>query len=131
MKGKARLIYKTNNTLLAQFLPVYFYGLPNEKIVVLFTREKAGNPTRKSLEWVVASHPDFRYDYETDAIVDKENRMCDFDDFMEYIDKQEQHVQPLQVFGEFYSLLDAEQFYNSGAHKMLYNLEPARAVMNY
>jgi hypothetical protein len=131
MKGKARLICKTNNTYFAQFLTVYFYGLPNEKVVVLYTREKEGNTNRKSLEWVVASHLDFRYDYESDTIIDKENRACDFEEFIDFIDKQEQHIQPLQTFGEFYSLLDAEQFYNSGAQKMLYNLEPVRATMNY
>jgi len=129
MNGKARLIYKTNNTCFPRFLPVYFYGLPNEKMLILYTREKENNLTRKSLEWVVASHLDFHYDYESDAILDNENQVYGFEEFMEFIDQMEQRVRLLQTFGSFYNQTEAEQFYNSNASKMLYNLEPARAMM--
>lgn len=131
MKDNARLIYKTNNTCFPRFLPVYFYGLPNEEMLILYAREKENSVVRLSLEWVVAAHLDFHYDYESDAILDSENQVYDFVEFIEYIDQMEQRVKLLQTFGSFYTQTEAEQFYNSNASKMLYNLESARAVMNY
>ena len=131
MKGKARLIYKSYNTCFRSFLPVYFYGMPNAKIIVLFVREKEDSLTRNTLEWVVATHLEFWYDYESDVIFDFQNRAYNFDEFIDYVDKLEQRVRPLKNFGNFAVYTEAQQFYNSNASQMLFNLIPEKAIMNY
>ena len=131
MKGKARLVYKSFNTCFRTFLPVYFYGTPNAKMVVLYTREKEEGLVRNSLEWVVATHLDFWYDYESDSIFDFQNREHDFEEFMEYVDKLEQRVRPLKTFGNFSNYTEAQQFYNGNASQMLFDLKPVKAVLNY
>ncbi len=131
MKGNARLIYKSYNTCFRTFLPVYFYGMPNAKMVVLFIREKEDSLTRKAFEWVVATHLDFWYDYESDVIFDFQNREYDFEEFAEYVDKLEQRIRITNTFGHFRSYTEARQFYNSNASLMLFNSKPLNAVVNY
>ena len=131
MKGNARLIYKSFNTCFRTFLPVYFYGMPNARIVILFAREKENCITRDKFEWVVASHLDFWYDYESDAILDFQNREYEFEDFMEYVDKLEQRIRTIKTFGNFPSYTEAQQFYNSNASKMLFDHKPVKAILNY
>lgn len=121
MKDKARLIYKTSNTCFPEYLPVYFYGLPNQKMLVLYTRERQNDLVRKSLEWVVAAHLEFRYDYQSNVILDHENQSYDFEEFKEYIDQMQQRTKPLQTYGTFHNWAEAEQFYNSNASQMLHN----------
>lgn len=126
----ARLVYKSNNTCFHTFLPVYFYGLPSGKMVVLFTREKENLQLNKSVEWVLAEHLDFKFDYELDAIVDTQNRELDFEEFMEYTDKLEQHVKHLRTFGNFSTTTDAQQYFNANISQMLFNPKPVRAILN-
>lgn len=131
MQGNARLLYKSLNTCFHTSLPVYFYGLPNKKMVVLFTRDREEGINRNSKEWVLAAHLDFRYDYESDVILDFQDREYNFEEFIEYADKLEQRVMPLKTFGNFASNTNAQQFYNSNVSQMLYDLKPVKAVMIY
>ena len=78
MKCKARFIYKSYNTCFRTFLPVYFFGM-QKKIGVLYTREKENSLTRNEVEWVAASHLDFWYNYESDIILDFQNREHNFE----------------------------------------------------
>lgn len=130
-KMNARLVYKSNNTCFRTFLPVYFYGMPSGKMVVLFTREKENLQLNKSVEWIVAEHLDFKFDYELDAIVDARNREMEFEEFMEYTDKLEQHVKHLRSFGNFSTYTDAQQYLNANISQMLFRPKPARAILNY
>lgn len=130
MKGNARLIYKSLNTCFRTYLPVCFYGMPSARIIVLFAREKENSITREEFEWVVASHLDFWYDYESDAILDFQNREHEFEEFIEYVDKLEQRVRTIKTFGNFLSYKDAQQYFNSNASKMLFDLKPVKAILN-
>ena len=131
MNGNARLIYKSFNTCFRTFLPVYFYGMPNAKIIVLFVREKEDSLTRNALEWVVATHLEFWYDYESDVIFDFQNREYAFEEFSEYVDKLAQRVKLIKTFGNFSNYIEAQQFYNSNASQMLFDLKPVNAILNY
>ena len=131
MKGNARLIYKSYNTCFRTFLPMYFYGTPNTRIMVLFVREKEDILMRNALEWVVSAHLDFWYDYESDVVFDFQNREYDFEEFAEYVDKLTQRVRPIKTFGNFSSYTEAQQFYNGNTSQMLFNLKPVKAVINY
>ena len=131
MKANARLIYKSLNTCFRTFLPVYFYGMPSAKIVVLFARGKENFITQTEFEWVVATHLDFRYDYDSDSILDLQNREHEFEEFMEYVDKREQRIRIIKTFGNFLSYKDAQQFYNCNSSKMLFDHKPVKAILNY
>ena len=131
MKGNARLIYKSFNTCFRTFLPVYFYGLPGAKIVVLFVREKENSLTRNEFDWVVASHLDFWYDYKSDTILDLRNREHELEEFKECVDKLEQRIRIIKTIGSFLSYRNAQQFYNSNASKLLFNHKPAREILSY
>lgn len=130
-KMNARLVYKSNNTCFRTILPVYFYGMPSGKMIVLYTREKENLQLNKSVEWVVAEHLDYKFDYKLDAIVDVQNREMEFKEFMEYTDKLEQHVKYLRTFGNFSTYTDAQQYLNANISQMLFNLRPVRAILNY
>lgn len=126
----ARLVYKSNNTCFHTILPVYFYGMPSGKMIVLYSREKDDFQLKRPVEWVLAEHLDFKIDYDMDAIVDLQNREIKFDEFMEFTDKLEQHVKHLQTFGNFTTSTDAQQYLNANISQILLNPIPTNKFQN-
>jgi len=119
MNFNARLIYKSYSTCFHTFLPVYFYGMPNGRIYVLFALKRIVNIENSVIEWTLARHYDFHFDYETDMIYDVQNREIGVQEFIEYADKLEQRVNVLKTYGNFASYNEAGQYFNLNASKML------------
>ncbi len=125
----AQLIYKSYNTSFNTSSPVYFYGMPDRKILVLFTRAKEKISLTGTYEWVLAEHLDLWFDFESDAIMDSENRKLDFVEFMEFAEKLEQCVKPLKTFGSFSTQDDAQQYFKK-IYQMQKNLNLVKAILN-
>lgn len=131
MKGKARLLYKSYNSCFQTSLPVYFYGMPGGKMMVLFSRKKEDFYLKRNFEWVLAVHLDFWFDYDAGVIMDFKNREVGLEEFMELTDKLEQRINPVKIFGSFSGSGDALQFINENTFHMLISPKPRRAVLNY
>ncbi len=110
MKYTARLIYKSVNTCFHTNLPVYFYGMPNGKIVVLFASCKNDFPDDTSLKWTVAEHLDFSYDFATGTILTNGSREIEIDEFKELADNLEQRIKIAATYGNFLTNSDAMHF---------------------
>lgn len=132
MKSKARFIHKSFNTCFPALLPAYFYGIPNGEMLVMYVRDKENRYLKTDLEWVLAAHLDFHFDYESGAILDFQNPKYGFEEFIEIADKLEQKVRTLKTFGSFCSHSEALQFFYSNSDRMLYSINSVESVLcNY
>lgn len=76
METFAKLIHRTNVSYLPTLFPVHFYGMPNGKIFVVFSRYYEIKYGGSGLEFIFALHKDYSFDYENERIVHlrKKNR---------------------------------------------------------
>ena len=121
MKTKTHLIYKSLNTCFQTYLPVYFYGMKDGRMIVLFTRFKTNDPRDTTQEWVLAMHCDFSYDYDSDTILTNALEEIGIEEFMDLADDLEQRIKTLATFGNFSSNAEAQQYFNVNFFKMLSN----------
>jgi len=127
MSTKSRLLYKSENTCFQTFLPVNFYGMPDGRVLVCYTRFSSESPHDTAQEWILALHADFTYDYETDTIYTLETQEIGVEEFMEFADTLEQRVKPLRKFGKFYSNTEAQQYFNLNARQMLASVQNVKS----
>lgn len=71
MKTVAKLIHQTNMTYVPTNLPVRFYGLPNGKVYLLYARFFLSRPEKTDIEFVLAEHEEFDFDFENDLLIPK------------------------------------------------------------
>jgi hypothetical protein len=121
MKTKTHLIYKSLNTCFQTYLPVYFYGMNDGRMIVLFTRFKTNDPRVISQEWVLAMHCDFSYDIESNTILTNGLEEIGIEEFMDLADNFEQRIKILKTFGEFMSHAEAQKYFNVNVSQMLSN----------
>jgi len=130
MKTKTHLIYKSLNTCFQTYLPVYFYGMNDGRMIVLFTRFKTNDPRVTAQEWVLAMHCDFSYDFESDTILTNDLEEIGIEEFMDLADNFEQRIKILKTFGEFMSNAEAQKYFNMNSTQMLSGIKPAKAEIN-
>lgn len=131
MNFKAHLIYKSVNTCFHTNLPVYFYGLPNGKIVVLYASCKNDFPDDTCLKWILAEHLDFSYDFATGAILTAGPRIIEIDEFMELADNLEQRIITKATYGNFTNNTEAMQFLTVTLHNLLNSQKHKQVEMDF
>jgi hypothetical protein len=131
MKFKTHLIYKSVNTCFHTKLPVYFYGMPNGKMVVLFTQNNGDFPFDTTIKWVLAEHSDFSYNFVSGHILTNGQQKVDIDEFMELADNLEQRIKIIATFGSFYSNSEALNYFNINADNMLISQKPVKLEMDF
>lgn len=119
MKLKAHLIYKSLNTCFHTNLPVYFYGMPNGTIIVLYASCINGFPDDKALKWIIAEHLDFSYDFENKTILTSGTRIIEIEEFMELVDNLEQRIITKATYGNFTNNTEALHFLNITLNNLL------------
>lgn len=119
MKLQARLIYKSQFTCFQTSLPVYFYGLSNGKVVVLFASNKTDFAYDTTIKWVVAEHFDFVYDFETNEIFTSGDEKISLEEFTLFADNLEQRIKVNAIFGNFSTSADAQKYFNQNVFNML------------
>lgn len=124
MKTKSKLIYRSENTCFQTLLPVYFYGMPDGKMLVLYTRFKSENPLDTTQEWIVAQHLDYSYNFESGRIYTMTGQEVNFEEFMDLADNLEQRIRPLEWFGSFYTNHEAQVYFNEYKDFMLNKSKP-------
>ena len=68
METFAKLIHRTNVSYLPTLFPVHYYGMPNGKIFVVFSRYYEIKFGGSGLEFIFALHKDYDFDYESERI---------------------------------------------------------------
>ncbi len=119
MKSSARIIYKSYMTYFHTFMPVYFYGMPNGKIQVMYARFCDTQTNKSGLEFIFAEHEDFVYNYETDKIYFRKFIEIDRKDFMRMVDQPDQHLKVFSINDTFNSYAEAQHFLNNKQHNKL------------
>jgi hypothetical protein len=131
MKIQSRLIYKSQYTCFQSPLPVYFYGLSNGKVVVLFASNKTDFAYDTALKWIMAEHIDFVYDFETSKIITTDNDEIGIDEFMLFADNLEQRIKVMATFGNFLNKTEAHQYFNINSYYMLSNQNQEKYEVEY
>ena len=119
MKLQSRLIYKSQYTCFQTSLPVYFYGLSNGKVVVLFASNKTDFAYDTTIKWIVAEHFDFVYDFETNEIFTSGDEKISLEEFTLFADNLEQRIKVNAIFGNFSTSADAQKYFNQNVFNML------------
>jgi len=131
MNFKAQLVYKSVNTCFQTTLPVYFYGMPNGKMLVLFASCKNDFPDETALKWTLAEHLDFWYDVETDCVFTTGSREIGIEEFMELVDNLEQRIKTIATFGNFSTKTEAQQYLNVNLYNMLSSQKQKQVEMDF
>lgn len=130
MKTKSKLIYRSENTCFQTLLPVYFYGMPDGKMLVLYTRFKSENPLDTTQEWIVAQHLDYSYNFGSGRIYTMTGQEVNFEEFMDLADNLEQRIRPLEWFGSFYTNHEAQVYFNEYKDFMLNKSKPVNVEVD-
>jgi len=131
MKFKTQLIYKSTCTCFYTKLPVYFYGLSNGKVIVLFASNKTDFAYETSVKWILAEHDDFSYDYESNTIFTNGSEEVTLEEFMELADNLEQRIKIIAIFGSFSTNSEAQQYFNLNAYNMLISQNQLQVEMDF
>lgn len=131
MKFKAQLIYQSTCTCFHTKLPVYFYGLNNGKMAILFACNKNDFALDTTLKWILAEHEDFSYDYDSNTIFTNGNEEVGMAEFMDLADNLEQRIKILATFGNFKSNIDAQNYFNQNVYNMLVTQNQLQCEIEY
>ena len=118
MEPVARLIYKTNMSYLPTSLPVNFYGMPNGKVYIIYSRFYEINYGRSGQEFVLAVQQEFFYDYETGKLYLVSGAKKEYPVFPEMVDKPHPLIKILKVYRKFKSYAETECYLNSIGNEM-------------
>lgn len=118
MKSLAKLIYQTCATYRPTAFPAHYYGMPNGKIYLVFSRFYKGGFNSSGLEFVFAEHNDFSFDYESETIVSKQENTNKKQIFAEQVDSPNTKFNIFSINRKLRSYAEAFSFLNKEAYKM-------------
>ena len=122
MKSIAKLIHKTYASYLPTAFPAHYYGMPNGKIYVLFSRFYEIKFGGSGLEFVFAIHKEFKYDYEKEIIIPKKKFMIKTPVFAEWLDKPDLKINVVKVCRDLNSYGEAINLLNKKKKKKYLNV---------
>ena len=120
MQTLAKLIHRTYASYLPTAFPAHYYGMPNGRIYVIYSRFYEIRFGGSGLEFVFAVHKEFKYDYEKEIIIPKKKFMIKMPVFAEQVDKPDLQFNIVKIcrglnsYGEAINLLnkDAQEIYS-------------------
>lgn len=116
MKAFARLVYQTYTTYLPTVFQAQYYGMPNGKIYLVFSRFYKGAFNKSGLEFVFAEHNDYSYDYEKDTILPTKKKTSPV--FAEHVDSPRAKFNIFTISRKLNSYGEALTLLNKHALKM-------------
>lgn len=114
MRSFAKLIHKTYMSYLPTAYSAHYYGMPNGKIYLVYSRFYDTAIGESGLEFVFAEHKEFSYDYEKEKIVPFGKIRKRLPVFVESIDKPDPEIRIFKIrrnlnsYGEALILLNKE-----------------------
>lgn len=114
MQTLAKLIHRTYASYLPTAFPAHYYGMPNGRIYVIYSRFYEIRFGGSGLEFVFAVHKEFKYDYEKEIIIPKKKFSIKMPVFAEQVDKPDLQLNIVKIcrglnsYGEAINLLNKE-----------------------
>lgn len=128
MEKLAKLIHKSNITYLPTNLPVQYFGLPDRKVYVIFARFYEIKFKRSDLEYVIAEHLEFSFDYEGNKIIPHSPENKNTPVYNEMVDKPDPKINILKVYRELNSFAEAEKVLNKKARDLMNKKEDTISI---
>jgi len=97
METFAKLIHKSHFTYLPTNFPVQYYGLPDGKVYILFSRLYEIKFQRSGIEFVIAEHLEFSYNYDEGKLIMHGNPDSKKPVYAELVDKPNPKIKILNV----------------------------------
>ena len=119
VKQQAKLIHKTYASYLPTAFPVHYYGMPNGKIYIIYSRFYEIKFGGSGLEYVFAEHKEFNYDYVNELIIPVKKLKQNFPVFAESVDKPNQKITILRIRRGLNSYGEATNILNQEAREMI------------
>lgn len=117
MNSYVKLIHKTPVSYLPTAFPAHYYGLPNGKIYVVYSKFYEGNFGESGLEFIFAEYKEFFYDYHNEKIFSlntgKNNPV-----FAETLDKPNPMLNIIHIKRDLKSYAEALNYLNREAMKI-------------
>lgn len=114
MQNLAKLIHKTYASYLPTAFPAHYYGMPNGRIYVIYSRFYEIRFGGSGLEFVFAVHKEFKYDYEKEIVMPRKKYNIKSPVFAEQVDKPDSKINIVKIcrglnsYGEAINLLNRE-----------------------
>lgn len=118
MVPRAKLIHKTHTTYLPTPFPVHFYGMPDGKVYLVFSRFYEVDYGKTGLEFIFAVHKEFYYNYEKEELNSIQNDFFRNPIYSEMIDKPEPKIRTVKIYRNLNSYGEAQALLNKKANKM-------------
>ncbi len=115
MESFAKLIHRTHTTYLPTKFPAQFYGLPDGKVYIIYPRFYEIKFQRSGLEFVLAEHLEFSYDYKEEKLFIRGNLKNQKSVYPELVDKPNPKFKIIKVNREFNSFAEAVENLNNKA----------------
>jgi hypothetical protein len=115
----AKLIHKSFVTYLPTNFPVQFYGLPDGKVYIIYARFYEIKYQRSGLEFILAEHLEFSYNYEEEKLISVGNHNTKKAIYAELVDKPDPKIKIIKVNREFNSFAEAFAQLNKKAKTQL------------
>ena len=115
----AKLIHKSFVTYLPTKFPVQFYGLPDGKVYIIYARFFEIKFQRSGLEFILAEHLEFSYNYDEEKLVSTGNQDSKKAVYAELVDKPDPKIKIIKVNREFNSFAEAFNELNKKAKTQL------------
>ncbi len=121
MESNYRLLHKSNNTHLQTSLPVYFFGLPDNSIYLIYARIYEVNFNKSGLEFVFALLEEYNYDFDNNQIITGEYDKIDLTRFRKSVESREPQIKIIKSYRNIRSFVDAQKFLGRKYRKMTKN----------
>ncbi|HSO89056.1 MAG TPA: hypothetical protein VLQ91_21065 [Draconibacterium sp.] len=116
MQTIAKLIHRTTASYLPTAFPAHYYGMPNGRIYIIYSRFYEIKFSGSGLEFVFAVHKEFKYDYENEIIIPKKKFNKKTPVFSELVDMPDSRINIIKIcrglnsYGEAFNLLNSNPF---------------------
>ncbi len=107
MEPIGKLIYKTQASNLPTSLPVYFYGLPDGKVYLIYSRFYEVNFSNTDLEFVLAVHKEYTYNFEKEELYSVVLKDVIPPELYKIVDKPDLRIKIIKVYRNLNSYSDA------------------------
>jgi hypothetical protein len=128
MQTLAKLIHRTYASYLPTAFPAHYYGMPNGRIYIIYSRFYEIRFGGSGLEFVFAVHKEFKYDYEKEIIIPKKKFRIKTPVFAESVDKPDSKINIIKIcrglnsYGEAINLLNTEALEMYGLNEVVSNV---------
>lgn len=118
MQTTAKLIYRTNASYLPIAFPAVYYGMPNGRIYVIYSRFYEIKYSGSGLEFVFAVHKEFKYDYDREIIIPVRRFRFDAPIFSEHVDMPGSKITIIKIYRGLNSYSEAINLLNDEAREI-------------